>query len=317
MDKENKPVVRIMTGLPGSGKSTVAKELPGLRVCLDDIRLMMGWTSQASWDKGKEAVAIETMMSAIEGAIEEGHDVIADNTHLTARLPGIMRRRVGGRATFQVCSLLDVPIDECIKRDASRERSVGEQVIRKMAKTASKWKLTEEYMNVWPDIEPVGPYLMGKPECIIVDLDGTAAIHNGRGPFETTRCDEDLVDNSVSCIVFSYDLMMDEFRKSLGDELQHKIIFLSGREGTEEVRGKTLKWLLDDFGVADLTEGCWELFMRAEGDSRPDFIVKYELYNKHIRGQLNPIFSLDDRNQVVRLWRELGLKCLQTNWGNF
>jgi predicted kinase len=314
----SKPVVTVLTGLPGSGKSTYAKSLSiqtgALRIGLDDIRIMMGWTGPASWDKSKESVAIETMMSAVEAAVEAGKDVVVDNTHLTARLPGILRRRVGGRAVFKVHSLLDVPLEECIKRDADRPRPVGEKAIRKMAKASSKWRLTDEYLNIWPEIEPVGPWVMGKPECIIVDLDGTLAIHSSRGPYEAERCDEDTVDNAVEAILFGYALTM-----SMAG-WPYKVVFLSGREGTESIRTKTLKWLRDNLALKDDypdTGIDYELYMREEGDMRPDFVVKYELYNNHIRGKMNPLFALDDRDQVVRLWREMGIRTPQVGYGNF
>ncbi len=310
----SKPIVTVLTGLPASGKSTYAKSLNMLRVNLDDIRKMMGWTSQASWSKEKEAVAIETMMSAIEGAVEGGHSIVVDNTHLTARLPGIMRRRVGGRATFKVVSFLDVSVEECIKRDAARENSVGESAIRKMAKTSGKWKLSDEYMNVWPDVEEFH-YVGGLPECIIVDLDGTLAIHTTRGPYETERCDEDIMDSAVEAVLFGYALTMFQ-----GFNARYKVIFMSGREGTESVRAKTEKWLRDNMDLIDDYPDSgidYELHMREEGDGRPDFVTKYELFNEHIRGKYNVLFALDDRDQVVRLWREMDIKCLQVGYGNF
>lgn len=309
----SKPVITVMAGLPASGKSTVAKSMNALRINLDDIRVMMGWTSQEYWSKEKEAVAIEAMLSAIEAAVEGGHDVVVDNTHLTARLPGKMRQRVGGRATFSVHSLLCVSVEECIKRDSERERSVGETAIRKMAKTSSKWKLTDEYMNVWPEIEKVVKDF-SLPEAIIVDLDGTLAIHDGRGPYDAEKCDTDLVDDAVESVLFGYSLTMSEAG------WPYKVIFLSGREATESVRDKTEKWLrsklalkeeFPDYGIEH------ELFMRPEGDKRPDFVVKEELFNEHIRGKYNVLFAMDDRDQVVRLWREMSIKCLQVGYGNF
>jgi hypothetical protein len=58
--------------------------------------------------------------------------------------------------------------------------------------------------------------------------------------------------------------------------------------------------------------------MRAEKDNRKDSIIKRELFDKHIRDKYHVDFVLDDRDQVVRMWRrELGLTCLQVNYGNF
>lgn len=57
--------------------------------------------------------------------------------------------------------------------------------------------------------------------------------------------------------------------------------------------------------------------MRKSGDMRKDSIVKREMFDEHIRGRYNVNFVLDDRNQVVELWRSMGLTCLQVADGDF
>jgi len=57
--------------------------------------------------------------------------------------------------------------------------------------------------------------------------------------------------------------------------------------------------------------------MRSQGDTRPDEIVKREIYEEHIKPLYNVDFVLDDRNKVVKMWRSLGLKVLQVAEGNF
>jgi hypothetical protein len=58
--------------------------------------------------------------------------------------------------------------------------------------------------------------------------------------------------------------------------------------------------------------------MRAPKDQRKDSIVKKELFEESVRNNYNILFALDDRNQVVDMWRkELGIKCLQVNYGDF
>lgn len=57
--------------------------------------------------------------------------------------------------------------------------------------------------------------------------------------------------------------------------------------------------------------------MRPEGDIRKDSIVKREIFENYIRDYYNIQFVLDDRNQVVEMWRSLGLKCLQVQEGDF
>ena len=58
--------------------------------------------------------------------------------------------------------------------------------------------------------------------------------------------------------------------------------------------------------------------MRDDGDYRKDNITKLEMYNKHIKGKYDVEFVLDDRDSVVKMWRdELDLTCMQVDWGNF
>jgi hypothetical protein len=59
------------------------------------------------------------------------------------------------------------------------------------------------------------------------------------------------------------------------------------------------------------------LFMRADGDDRKDNIVKDELFEAHVRDHFDVQFVLDDRNQVVDMWRAKGIKCAQVAPGDF
>jgi hypothetical protein len=81
---------------------------------------------------------------------------------------------------------------------------------------------------------------------------------------------------------------------------------MSGRE--DLVRGATEAWL-DRHGLP------WEaLYMRAAGDHRKDSVVKRELFDAHVAGRYNVAFVIDDRPQVVRMWREeLGLFVFDVN----
>jgi hypothetical protein len=57
--------------------------------------------------------------------------------------------------------------------------------------------------------------------------------------------------------------------------------------------------------------------MRVAGDHRKDSIVKQEIFENHIDGMFDVQFVLDDRDQVVTMWRSLGLQCFQVAEGNF
>jgi len=57
--------------------------------------------------------------------------------------------------------------------------------------------------------------------------------------------------------------------------------------------------------------------MREVGDRRKDTEVKAEIYHRFIEPQYDVHYILDDRDQVVKMWRSLGLTCLQVAEGAF
>ena len=59
--------------------------------------------------------------------------------------------------------------------------------------------------------------------------------------------------------------------------------------------------------------------MRKEGDSRPDTVVKEEMYNEAIvsKGR-RLLFQIDDRNSVCELFRDkLNINVMQCYYGDF
>lgn len=89
----------------------------------------------------------------------------------------------------------------------------------------------------------------------------------------------------------------------------YEIIFVSGRP--EEYRKVTQEWF------SEHNFGTHKLFMRKTGDFRKDSIVKEEIYRSAIEPEFNVLFCIDDRKQVVDMWRSIGLTCLQCDEGNF
>jgi hypothetical protein len=58
--------------------------------------------------------------------------------------------------------------------------------------------------------------------------------------------------------------------------------------------------------------------MRRDGDTRPDQVIKRELFKRRVQGLFEVEGVIDDRSKVVRMWREqLGLTCLQVAPGDF
>ncbi|MCO6175318.1 hypothetical protein NHF50_09715 [Flavobacterium sp. NRK F10] len=136
------------------------------------------------------------------------------------------------------------------------------------------------------------------PKAIICDLDGTLALMNGRNPFDAGRCEHDVLNEPVGNLLRNY--------KKLG----YQILLVSGRE--EQFKPQTLLFLEKHAIAFD------QLLMRKSKDYRKDAIIKTEVYKQYIQDNYFIEFVLDDRNQVVDMWRkELGLPCFQVFYGDF
>lgn len=94
---------------------------------------------------------------------------------------------------------------------------------------------------------------------------------------------------------------------------RYPVMFCSGRP--EEYKGLTMNWLAAH-GIG-LGGGDTALIMRPTGDMRQDYIVKKELYLTHIEPFYTVKCVFDDRQQVVDMWRSLGLICYQVAKGDF
>jgi predicted kinase len=126
----------ITRGLPGSGKTTWARKQRGaVRVNRDDLRRMLhGGMVGLGWAEVQVTIA---QRSLVEALLRAGLNVICDDTNLQTRYVkelGALAAACG--ATFVVRDFTDVPVEECVARDAAREppERVGEAAIRAMSK---------------------------------------------------------------------------------------------------------------------------------------------------------------------------------------
>ena len=139
----------------------------------------------------------------------------------------------------------------------------------------------------------------GLPAAWLVDIDGTLAHMSDRSPYHWHRVGEDAVSPAVLAAVKAFAAAPDDAA----------IVLLSGRDSV--CRPETEEWLARHEVPYD------ELYMRPEGDNRKDSIVKAELFDRHIRHRYRILAVLDDRDQVVRMWRRMGLVCFQVAEGDF
>jgi len=293
----------ITRGLPASGKTTFARKLQPnvVRVNRDDLRRMLhGQRLFTQWAEGQVTHA---QRAAVEALLRAHADVIVDDTNLrakTVREWAELAARFG--ATFEVHDFTDVPLEECIRRDADRDPAdqVGADAIKRMH---DRYLAGRNLPLPVPWVDPGGPGVVYRPDpdlpaAVLVDIDGTVALMAGRGPYDWSRVGSDAPNPAVITAVRAM------------HAAGHAIVFCSGRD--EVCRAETEAWL--ELYVDVPYEA---LFMRPEGDNRKDAVVKREIFDSEIRDRWRIVGVFDDRQQVVRMWRALGLTVFQVAEGDF
>lgn len=284
----------ILQGVPASGKSTYSKSLDPkvwTRVNRDDLRRMFG----GYMEKNREAFVEYIEKRIITAALEDDRNVCVDDTNLN---PGTIKiwKEIAEKYNAQIeFKEFKISLKEALERDAQREFPVGRKVIEGFFKKY----YPNEYKEHFTDArlkDGSNEMEESKMDVVLCDLDGTIALHNGRNAFEYDKIHTDILNKRLDRILVQLDI---------------PVIFLSGREGTDVAKKQTLEWLSKN-GYGDCL-----LYMRNKGDYRPDEVIKKEIYETFIKPNYNVVTVFDDRDKVVKMWRELGLMCCQVNEGDF
>jgi hypothetical protein len=143
-------------------------------------------------------------------------------------------------------------------------------------------------------------------KAILVDIDGTLSDSSHRQHF---------MEGKKNWKAFYDGLVKDKPHKwcakliEWADGFEYHVVLVSGRP--DDYRDKTVQWLTEHKITYDA------LFMRKAGDFRTDFVIKKEIYDASIKETYEILFCVDDRKQVVDMWRSIGLTCLQCAEGDF
>ena len=123
-----------------------------------------------------------------------------------------------------------------------------------------------------------------KINAIIVDLDGTLAILNSRGPFEWENVGNDNLNQPIA------ELM------AMSQKYSYKTIILSGRD--EAASEKTIKWLNQNDIIYD------KLYLRPSNNQMSNKDYKRMVFINEIQAKYNVLFILEDLPEVVKMWRD-------------
>lgn len=191
-------------------------------------------------------------------------------------------QKIDGKNLMHCVRLIDIATEIATDNTiiVKRPNSVGEKVIKEMY-----------YKYIFKEVDPI-KYNKDLEDIVICDLDGTLCLLNGRNPFDTAKCENDLINEPV------YNIIKNK-----------KAIFITGRD--EKYRKQTESFL------KKYSINYEYLFMREDNNKEKDFLFKERIYNDNIKNKFNVEFILEDRNQVVQMWRKLGLTVFQVADGDF
>ena len=298
--------ILILVGAPGSGKSTFARyflrtEENWMRLCRDDFRTMQ--FAAGNLPNHEESLIAEMIDTAIEALLLKQSNVLLDATHCRKEYIDHFIERFNHLADISF-KLFDVDVETLAGRCEKRFQNTGKLIplstIKKFVEELEVLKKEFDFAPR-PKINPqdsIAVQDVTLPKAILCDLDGTLALMRNRNPYDATRCDEDDLNEPVAGVLRNF--------YSNG----YQILLVSGRE--DRFHEPTVRFL-EKHSVS-----YHQLWMRKANDFRKDSIIKREIFDTEIKGNYFIEFVLDDRNQVVDMWRkELHLPCFQVNYGDF
>ena len=270
--------LKILRGIPASGKTTYARlEVKDSgnsgRVNRDDLRAML---FDSVWSGKRESVVVECEKAIAKVLLANKMVPIIDDTNLTNRHKdmwvGFAKEQGIAFETVDCNQSLEV----CVQRDHGREKPVGLAVIHRMALFA-------------------GLINFGDKKIVICDIDGTLADGTERqhyldGPRKDwNRYFSEIANDKPVELVVKW---LSEWKKT------HTICIVSGRPDTYQ--NPTICWL-EKYGIQ-----YDYLFMRPGSSTIPDTEIKKNILDHMPKHLIECV--LDDRPNVVRLWRSQGLK---------
>lgn len=319
-------ILRMIHGLPGSGKSTFAATMGLPIVNRDTIRTEMfgGDYHRGSFPKASERRVQAEQTARLRQYLSTGQSVVCDDTNLGLRTV----ERLASLAHEYGASVehhhLDVPVSVCKQQNTQRERVVPEHVIDQMATMA----YTHDGLHLRRIDTKFGRTRKGGPKMFAWrarDLshphERTVADFNAErpstsGPAVVFDMDGTLVD--VSELVERYMLgpkrdfdafhresefspanqwVVDATHKTHAEGLQ--VLVVTARQST--YAEPTIAWLRAHGVPVD------KLYMRAHDDMRPDYWVKRDIATDIELDGYTITHAYDDNPQVLDLWRELDI----------
>ncbi|UOX40340.1 polynucleotide kinase [Aeromonas phage AhFM11] len=290
--------VILTVGPTCSGKTTWAEEQVRLaptkfvNLNRDDFRFSLfgarTW-SEYKFNKNNEAIVGKAIKDAAIAAIELSRSVIISDTNMSESVQAEWKTFADEQGCeFVLQYFAPGLLTTLLERNRYKgNRALPEHVVKEQyARYINKYAGGRVYTKD-----------MSKPRCVLFDIDGTLMDNSQRHPFDWSRVGEDTVRESIRELFNMY------------RDRGYLCITVSGRDGVSEA--DTLESLRKN-GIIPSAH-----FQRAAGDGRPDSEVKEEI----LFDKIAPVYcverAIDDRTQVVDMWRRIGVECWQVAAGDF
>ena len=283
----------ITVGISASGKTYWSSQQDAVDINRDWIRFNV-IAPGANWgtykfNKHKENEVTKIQEQMVMDAHTKGKDVIISDTNINPNTRNKWIKLLTDLGYEVEIKEFPISLEDAYKRDSLREKGVGQNVIYSQYQKWLEYKARKTYV---PD--------QSKPKAILFDIDGTLAQMEGRSPFAWDKVSTNSVKETIKAMAIGYDVQ------------DYLVICVSGRDGVCYDDTKT--WL----NINRIP--FWYLFMREEGDTRKDTIIKEEIFWAKIANDYNVVGVVDDRPSVVRMWHELKIPnviCVGNPWVEF
>lgn len=293
---EKQKTLILLVGVPGSGKSAICKDYPNyVRINQDD--------------QGKEHLRL------FNAAISNGDNIIIDRMNFDKKQRNRYLSAAQQNGYHTIIKVLHVPRITCEDRCRARKDhptvKTEQDIQEAIGFFFRKYERVED--SEADCVDRLGWDNSGI-KVVVCDLDGTLANVEHRRPL--VNPDTKSIDFKPHWAKFFREMVNDDVNLWCAELLygmseRYPIIYATGRP--YEYYKETLDWLDSNC----LRFPGDNIFFRPLKDHRKDNIIKEIILEFEIKPRYDILFVVDDRKQVVDMWRHHGYTVLQCDNGDF